>query len=157
MNIIKKMFYNPAWVVACRQIEDKNSIVPNKSQKPFYVLLPTSKEWYADSFVFENNGKCYLFMEIMGRNGSKGTLGVTEFRCGKFSEVIEVLREPFHLSYPNVFKYQNKIYMIPETNESNQIRLYECIDFPYKWKLNKVLYESVQLVDSSFLKITDDK
>lgn len=157
LNIIKKLFYNPAWVVACRKIEDRNNLIPNKTQKPFYVLLPTSKEWYADSFCFEYNGKCYLFMEIMGRNGSKGTLGVTKFENGKFSEVIEILREPFHLSYPNVFKHKDQVYMIPETNESNQIRLYECSEFPYNWKLKKVLFENVHLVDSSFLKITDDK
>ena len=28
----------------------------------------------------------------------------------------EVLREPFHLSYPNLFFFEDEIYMIPESN-----------------------------------------
>lgn len=156
-SIIKKLFYRPAWVIACRKIEQDQELIPNKSQTSFSVLLPTEKEWYADSFCFADREKVYVFMEIMGRNGSKGTLGVTEFKDGSFSKVVEILREPFHLSYPNVFKYNNHYYMIPETNESNQIRLYESKKFPFEWELKKILFDDVKLVDSSFMSISDDE
>lgn len=155
-KIIKKMFYRPAWAVACRKIENDQAIFPNKSQTPFDVLLPKSNEWYADSFIVCENNKAYVFMEIMGRNGRMGTLGVTEYSDGHFSYVCEILREPFHLSYPNVFKYRNHFFMIPETNESGQIRLYECVNFPYSWKLKKVLCDKIQVVDSSFMCLDED-
>lgn len=150
MKIIDKAFYDWAYAVGCRKIQDEQNILPSKSQNNFSMLMPTQSEWYADSFCFCDNDKVFVFMEIMGRNGSKGTLGVAEFKGGGFSAVTEILREPFHLSYPNVFKFEGHYYMIPETNEACQIRLYESTEFPFKWELKKVLADNLQVVDSSF-------
>ena len=44
-----------------------------------------------------------------------------------------VLREPFHLSYPQVFAWQGHIYMIPETRQAESIRLYRATAFPDGW------------------------
>ena len=41
--------------------------------------------------------------------------------------------------------------MLPESNESNELRLYECVDFPYKWKLNKIIFDNGKYVDSSII------
>ena len=38
--------------------------------------------------------------------------------------------------------------MIPETNEANEIRLYQAVNFPLKWKLNQVLMRNVSAVDT---------
>ena len=46
-------------------------------------------------------------------------------------EVVEIINEPFHMSFPNVFKFENEFYMMPENSESNQLRLYNAVDFPY--------------------------
>ena len=46
------------------------------------MLMPTENEWYADSFCYDDDGVYYLFVEIMGRNGGRGTLGVTSFTPG---------------------------------------------------------------------------
>ena len=43
-----------------------------------------------------------------------------------------VLDEPFHMSYPYVFKWQEDFYMIPESQEANSVRLYRALDFPTK-------------------------
>ena len=47
--------------------------------------------------------------------------------------------EKFHLSYPYIFNHENKIFMIPETNRKYEIRLYECHNFPGKWRKCNVL------------------
>ena len=51
-----------------------------------------------------------------------------------FSKFKNVLVEEFHLSYPVIFDFDGRKYMMPEANESNQLLLYECEQFPYKWK-----------------------
>lgn len=157
MKLLDKLFYQNAYAVGIRKIESDEDIVADNMGE-YHMLMPSDNEWYADPFCYAEYGHVYLFMEIMGRNGKKGTLGVSEYNPGVgFSPVKEILREDFHLSYPNVFKYNSTYYMIPETNQSNQLRLYEATDFPYEWKLKKVLLEGCKLVDTSFLTVEGKK
>ena len=111
--------------------------------------------WYADSFPFVENGREYIFVEIMDdANGEKGTIGVIDLQDNK--GFVEIINEPFHMSFPNTFKFKNDIYMMPETSEANQLRLYKAVDFPYKWELQSVLYDDIAVVDTVFVKIEDN-
>lgn len=157
MKLIDKLFYQEAYAVGIREKNGFSKCFFSQ-QGVFRLLMPTEKEWYADSFCFEENNTVYLFMEIMGRNEKKGTLGVSVFKQGiGFSEVEEILREPFHLSYPNVFKYKSNYYMIPETHQAGEIRLYEADTFPCKWHLKKILFTGGEYVDSSILKVNENE
>lgn len=80
-RIINKLFYNYAYAVGIREIYGDFERL-NFSQNPFHMLMPTENEWYADSFCYDDDGVYYLFVEIMGRNGGRGTLGVTSFTPG---------------------------------------------------------------------------
>ena len=60
-----------------------------------------------------------------------------------------VLMQPFHLSYPQVFKYKNEFYMVPETKQANAVLLYKAERFPFDWKICDTLIDDVQLVDPS--------
>ena len=46
-----------------------------------------------------------------------------------------VLREPFHLSFPHVFSFDDEVFMVPETLGAGAVRLYRAIDFPDRWEL----------------------
>lgn len=116
---------------------------------PFEVIPATLNEWYADPFIFVFEEKSYIFVEIMNdRNDKRGYIGVT---CldQKHPVFRKVLSEPFHMSYPNVFQYESEIYMIPETNEADQIRLYKAVRFPDEWKLDSILLSGLKAVDTS--------
>ena len=41
-----------------------------------------------------------------------------------------VLREPFHLSYPQVFEWDGAIYMVPESRQDAAVHLYVAEAFP---------------------------
>ena len=43
-----------------------------------------------------------------------------------WTEEVDVLIEPYHLSFPYVFEDHGKIYMIPESQENDTIRLYQA-------------------------------
>ena len=43
-----------------------------------------------------------------------------------WSEPVIVLQEPFHLSFPLVFEEDDQVYMIPESEENDSIRLYRA-------------------------------
>ena len=48
-----------------------------------------------------------------------------------------------------VFRWQESYFMIPETRQNSTIELYRATDFPVRWKLEKVLFDNVQAVDST--------
>lgn len=111
----------------------------------------SSTQIKADPFLFEYNNAIYLFYEEKYKNGKGYIVCTWTSDLKNWSQPVVVLKEPFHLSFPYVFKINDKIYMLPESNESNELRLYECVDFPYKWKLNKIIFDNGKYVDSSII------
>ena len=59
-----------------------------------------------------------------------------------------VLEEDFHLSFPYIFKYNEQIFMCPETHQKEEIRIYICEKFPHKWKFYKTLIKKINAVDT---------
>ena len=119
------------------------------------VLVSTSvydrpAKFVADPFIIHPSGELgdkpwwYLFFEVQSQpTGTEdGDIGVAMSMNGitwHYSGI--VLDESFHLSYPYVFQYDNVWYMIPETGQRQQIRLYQATDFPYGWVLSSVLLD----------------
>ena len=119
----------------------------SNDSKVFRTILPTKRYSYADPFVFEYKGKTAIFVELMDYRYGWGTIGAFEIIDNKVSKVKEIIREKNHMSFPNVFIHENELYMIPETYSANNIHLYRCIDFPYKWEKDAIILENVQMVD----------
>lgn len=102
----------------------------------------------ADPFVIEHNGKTYCFLEDYFYAEAKGKVSVYELDGEQYKDLGVILDEPFHLSYPFVFKHDDTFYMVPEIGSSNQIRLYRCDDFPLKWTHIHNLMEDVNAADT---------
>ena len=122
-----------------------------------WTVIPSSLDkWYADPFLFEWEGRRYLFAEYMNRWRLIGSIAVCEIRQdGSLTKFQEILKEPFHLSFPNVFEHAGQIYMIPESGWNKDIRLYRATNFPFEWEFVQSLVEGENYVDTSFL--TDTK
>ena len=104
----------------------------------------------ADPFLIQEQGKFYLFFEVLGvDNGVIALATSNNGRHWRYERV--VLEETFHLSYPCVFKWQNDYYMIPESAAVDSVRLYKATHFPYKWQFVKTLITGRPLVDSQVL------
>ena len=52
-----------------------------------------------------------------------------------------MLREPFHLSYPQVFEAEGGVFMIPESARAGGVRLYRASPFPDQWACVGTLLE----------------
>jgi hypothetical protein len=86
------------------------------------------------------NDYWYMFFEVMNSRSRKGEIALAVSRDGMRWEYKQiVLEEPFHLSYPYVFEWQNEYYMIPETLPSGAVLLYKANSFPMGWSLVQVL------------------
>lgn len=151
-EIVRKLFYYSSWQIAYRTI-NSNSKLPINDNKILYNLIPISdSKHYADPFIFKQDNTVYLFAECMDRFQGKGTIAVSEYQNGKFSKFKEILVEDFHLSFPNVFMQNDDIFMMPETSQKGQVRIYKAKSFPYEWVLHAILLDDEKpYVDSMFL------
>lgn len=125
------------WTLAIRKRMDKTLYDGNAEG---FIIIPNSfRYWRADPFLFEHDGKTYLFSELFDRLTGKGKLGVALIKNGKCGKFRTCLNLQWHLSYPCVYKHNDDIYMVPECSRSGSVSVYKCIKFPYKWEKVKEL------------------
>lgn len=89
----------------------------------------------ADPFMIRYRDRWFLFFEVIDKKLHKGRIGLATSQEGtawNYEKI--VIDENFHLSYPYVFQWGKKIYLIPESKAAGAIRLYTATEFPYKWK-----------------------
>ena len=90
----------------------------------------------ADPFMVRVDGQWHMFFEVLNNQSNKGDIGRATSRDGltwRYERI--VLEEPFHLSYPYVFRWNDDFYMTLETLGANAVRLYRADPFPDRWTL----------------------
>ena len=110
----------------------------------------TPARFVADPFLIQEQGTFYLFFEVLGVD--RGVIGLATSADGlrwRYERI--VLEEPFHLSYPNVFKWKDDYYLVPESVAVNSVRLYKATHFPDGWQFVKPIITDRALVDSTVL------
>lgn len=106
-------------------------------------------EFVADPFMIQVNNTWHMFFEVMNAQTGKGDIGFATSSDGltwKYQQI--VLSEPFHLSYPYVFRAGGEFFMVPESYEAKSMRLYRACPFPRRWSYVGTLLEG-PWVDSS--------
>lgn len=87
---------------------------------------PKPRRFQADPFLFVKDGELYLFYELQHWD-DPGCIAMIKTRDLKtWAEPQIVLKEQFHLSFPYVFEDNGTIYMMPESQEDDSIRLYQA-------------------------------
>ena len=95
-------------------------------------------------------GAWHMFFEVFNRQAGKGEIGWAMSNDAlRWEYQGIVLKEPFHLSYPYVFAWNDRWYMIPETHKAGSIRLYEAASFPAGWSLAATLASGHSFSDTS--------
>jgi hypothetical protein len=118
----------------------------------FRMLRAPEGHFWADPFLAEDRGRLYLFMEDLSYATGKGVISVAELGAdGLQGPPAVALEEPYHLSYPQVFQHEGVWYLLPETRQSGQIRLYRAEAFPTRWVLEAVLLDRVSAVDTTLV------
>ena len=118
----------------------------------FNKIMPPRGEFWADPHVIHVNGKYYIFIEEFLNAKNKGCISVIELDgLGNWKAPMKVLEQDYHLSYPFVFQWEHKFYMVPESRENKTIDIYECAEFPYKWSFKQSLMKNVSAVDSTII------
>jgi hypothetical protein len=116
---------------------------------PILTRLDVSEvnaEFVADPFLIRSGSAWHVFFEVWDGLAARGKIGLATSSDGH-SWVYQgiVLNEPFHLSYPYVFFWEDSYFMIPETHQAGSVRLYRASGFPTQWR-----YECTLLKDGFF-------
>lgn len=132
------------------------SIIKVKSWSKFLSLNRYSEsdksyanEGVADPFMLSLRGEMFVLYEAI-KNG-KGEIWCKKLSEDELHSPNRIIVEDFHLSYPFVFNEGDSLYMIPESSYNRDVRLYRCVEFPYSWKIEKILQKGVTFVDTNFL------
>jgi len=107
--------------------------------------------YYADPFIYKHKDINYLFYEEY--DYKKGVISYSIINNDlTITPPTKIIEEPFHLSFPNVFKDNGEIYMIPETGNSGKVILYKSESFPNKWIPIKTIAENIRTSDIEIFK-----
>lgn len=107
----------------------------DKIDSPIYKSI-------SDPFLLEFNKKDYCFFSEYDFKNKKSVICLHQILGSKILNLGTILEEDFSLSFPFVFKYNQKVFLLPNTNIAGGIRIYESEEFPYKWQLKKILFKN---------------
>ena len=137
----------PQWFLAIRRRTPAHSFDDPSGYK---LMLPPNDRFYADPCLFEKDGKTYLFLEDLRYSEGRALISCCELNPdGTHGPIVEVLRRPYHLSYPFLFEEGGEVYMIPETKGNRTVELYRATNFPNEWTLESVLLDNIYAVDAT--------
>lgn len=108
---------------------------------------PAGKFW-ADPFLWSRDGRLFCFVEELCWRTLRGHIEALELHRDGFTDLGPVVKESFHLSFPFLFEHGGELFMIPESCEVRQVRLYLCKQFPLQWHLHSILMDDVPAADT---------
>lgn len=136
-TIYRKLFLSQYFFTIAIRKRSYN-ILQDRHFCPAYVMPANRYRWAADPMLVDHEDKTYIFYEVVEHD--RGHIAVSEVKedC-TLSEPQVVLKDATHYSYPFLFCRNDTWYMIPESSEAREVRLYRSVKFPAEWEFYQVL------------------
>ena len=115
-------------------------------------LPPARNSIKADPFLFNRNGRFYVFYENYAVGDSKAHIAVGRLKQGTIEPLGIALRGDGHLSFPFVFQSKGEIFLMPETHQQKRIEIWRCVKFPLEWELHATAMEGCSAADSTLFR-----
>lgn len=148
----KDLFKPEIWKVGVIKTENSPEMGKNLSQKITWYENPIRAGYYADGFIMNENGSDFLLVEDFTYRLGKGKISRIDLST---NETTTLIQNPFHLSYPFTFSYNDKIYVMPESSASGAITLYE-VNLGSSTLLDAhVLLENIHAYDPTLVQYND--
>lgn len=141
LDRLKRLFVGGEWYVGYRNT--------SKNSNYYEIVDPPKNQWIADPFLYEYKGNHYLFVEQYFVEKQRAGIGVFEIVDGKPINNKVIIENNYHMSYPCVFNYKGKHFIIPESSANKTIDLYVAEKFPYNWSHEATLLNGERYVDST--------
>lgn len=150
-EIYRLCCYAPHWHVGWRYTDDAGVWRAGDLTGPrWQVISDPNNRFFADPVPMSWQGRTFVFFEDLDHRTNKGIISAIEFDdTGPIGDVIPVLEEPWHLSYPFLIEHDGDLWMIPESSANNDVPLYKCIRFPDQWQRHSTLLSGFELADAT--------
>jgi hypothetical protein len=114
-------------------------------------LLPPDQRSWADPFLWKRGDDWFIFCEEWLPRQPHAHIAVMQVsRDGQVvSPAKPVLVKDHHLSYPFLFEHEGTLHMIPEGGHGRAIDVYQCEDFPERWRKRATLISNINYVDAT--------
>eukprot|EP00123_Amoebidium_parasiticum_P020383 comp4888_c0_seq1/m.993 comp4888_c0_seq1/g.993 ORF comp4888_c0_seq1/g.993 comp4888_c0_seq1/m.993 type:complete len:808 (-) comp4888_c0_seq1:32-2455(-) len=127
----------------------KGALVKNPDLHPYYLFFESKYVYYHGG----NGRSAPLKPSLLGNGVISVAWGDSmtpdaNGRLWRYEKQV-LVEDPYHLSYPFVFEHKGEVWMIPEIGDVKQVRLYRAHNFPYDWRVEKVLLEGAPFRDTS--------
>ena len=139
LNLIKKAVTGGEWSVVYRDSGGNN----------WKTAAAPDGQWCADPFAFSDGEHHFIFVEQYRKDRDKGCIGYFSFENGAPVNQGIIIENTYHMSYPDVFTYGDRFYMIPESSANDTVDLYTADHFPDRWRKVKTLIQGKKYVDST--------
>ena len=148
-HMVHRVTANDQWSFRVYQNLDQHQLWPSDETDSIDFVPPIDKIW-ADPFVAREGRLLWVFFEEDSVKSPKGRIAcVSVDETGRCSEPEVVLEESCHLSYPQIFKWDDDWYMLPESGGRGNVVLYRAKNFPYEWEPVAELLTQVRLADAT--------
>lgn len=153
MQAIRRRIFADRFEVRWRHIPVGSSSLVEDTDKMAELASVPQPAWhfYADPFLLrvKDTVRPIILVEdysYHNKRGKKGTLRAIDLEANTSTEI---LKESFHISYPQVFEHEGRVYMVPETSTTRQVRLYRMEDDYTQWNEVAVLLDGVNAADAT--------
>lgn len=152
MSIFKKLYDKltiKQWSVAFAHADIKEIIRTKKWNVQFkWLPIDTTTRFFADPFIFKSpKAELFVAYEDFSNDDQYGKISIQALTSNFETISTKLLLDTqSHLSYPNVYTYEGKTYMMPESSLSGEINRYE-FDFDSQALINKETIIKEPLLD----------
>ena len=145
----RKLFCREQWYLLLETAGDSGFMPDLQQCKPIY---PAADRFWADPFIWPTADAHFVFVEELPFATNKGHIAVLELsRDGTLRSARKIIEQPYHMSYPFVFQWEEVLYMLPESGENSTVELYRCEEFPHRWVLDRVLFSDLHTADATLV------
>jgi hypothetical protein len=150
-------FSKPAWAIGVCRGTSPFALDCSATGLPVLTgrdVTDVRAAFVADPFMIRDLDLYFMFFEVMDSTTGRASIAFATSPTGTRWEYRRiVLTEPFTLSYPYVFKWDGQYYMLPESHQANQVRLYRATDFPNGWDFVGPLVTGRAFNDPSIVRV----
>jgi len=109
---------------------------------------------WADPFILDIGDRRWLLYEELHFSNNRGYIAAMAMHGAEVREQDRkvVLAEPWHLSFPFVWREGEDVYLIPEANESRKLTAYKILDADLNLQPGDPLIAGVRLADANIIR-----
>jgi hypothetical protein len=154
-EIIKKvftsLFRHDEWNIGYAQTSIER-FTENNFETEIRWLFPSKRNVYrADPFGYKYDGQIRIYYEFLEHSTFKGEIFTGILDSGKILDIQKHINFEEHLSYPYILEFNDKLYGVPESANTYEVRLYEIDKTTGQWTYVKNILTDFAALDSSLI------